>query len=161
MHIKLMSPAEEAPHTLARSVETRWHIMLTAVLLTASFLLAMLLSACAPSTATATLPPAETMAPTETGMPGETTMPGETSLPAAVALLAQQQMAAHLGVRAEDVEIISSEQVEWPDACLSLGGAAESCAQVVTPGWRVVVNVNGQPYEIHTDETGANIRVAP
>jgi hypothetical protein len=25
--------------------------------------------------------------------------------------------------------------MEWPDSCLGLGGADESCAQVMTPGW--------------------------
>jgi hypothetical protein len=34
------------------------------------------------------------------------------------------------------------------------------CAQVLTPGYRVVLEVNGERYEYHTDEAGANIQLA-
>jgi hypothetical protein len=54
--------------------------------------------------------------------------------------------------------VITLEQREWSDSCLELGQANESCALVVTPGFLVVLEVNGQQFEFHTDQTGTNIR---
>lgn len=86
---------------------------------------------------------------------------GDTSvLPPEVVLAAQQWLANELGVQVEEIEILRTEQVEWPDACLGLGGPDEVCAQVITPGWRAIFLVNGQEYEVRTDETGAVFRLA-
>src|SRR5690606_444160 len=34
------------------------------------------------------------------------------------------------------------------------------CAAVITPGYRVVVEANGEQYEYHTDITGSNVQLA-
>lgn len=74
---------------------------------------------------------------------------------------AQQWLADELGVPVEEVEIVSSEEVEWSDSCLGLGGPAESCAAVITPGWQVILLVDGTEYEVRTDEAGSQYRLAP
>jgi hypothetical protein len=51
------------------------------------------------------------------------------------------------------IEIVSVEPVDWPDACLGLAGPDEACAQVITPGLRVVLSARGRQYEYHTDLT--------
>lgn len=79
-------------------------------------------------------------------------------LPTAAVLEAQQALATQLGVTAAEIEVVETEQVEWPDACLGLPQEGEMCAQVITPGWRAVFEVNGERYVVHTDETGNNIR---
>lgn len=84
--------------------------------------------------------------------------PGD--LPAAAVLEAQQWLADELGVTTADIEIVESEQVDWSDACLGLGGPEEACAAVVTPGWRVELEVNGETYELRTNEDGTQIRMA-
>lgn len=89
-------------------------------------------------------------------MPESTQQPGD--LPPAAALEAQRALAERLGLSTDEVAIVSTEQMEWSDSCLGLGGPAESCAQVITPGWLVVFEANDQQHEAHTDETGANIR---
>ena len=81
-------------------------------------------------------------------------------VPAAAVLEAQNWVATQLNTAVEQVELISVEQTEWTDSCLGLGQANESCAQVITPGWRAVFVVNGQEYEVRTDETGSVIRSA-
>jgi hypothetical protein len=73
---------------------------------------------------------------------------------------AQRVLAEQLGVNADEIEHVMTEQVEWADACLELGEADEMCAQVITSGWRVTFNVNGEEYEVRTDETGGNVRIA-
>jgi putative lipoprotein len=41
-----------------------------------------------------------------------------------------------------------------------LGRPNESCLQAVTPGWQAVFEINGQRFEVRTDETGSVIRLA-
>ncbi len=80
-------------------------------------------------------------------------------LPDAV-IQAQQYLAEQFGVSVTEIQVLETEQVDWPDACLGLPDEGEVCAQVVTPGWRVLAEVNGQTYELRTDETGAEVRLA-
>jgi len=86
--------------------------------------------------------------------------PSATGLPPAAVLEAQKYLAEQLGVPIEQAQIGEIEQVDWSDSCLGLGGPAESCAQVITPGWRATFVVNGQAYEVRTDETGSAVRLA-
>ena len=76
------------------------------------------------------------------------------------AAAAQEYMVRELGVALGDVQVISSEKTEFTDSCLGLGRPEESCLQAMTPGWLIMLEVNGQPYEVHTDETGQQVRVA-
>lgn len=76
------------------------------------------------------------------------------------AAAAQEFLVGELGVALGDVQIVSSEATEFSDSCLGLGGPAESCLQVITPGWIVMADVAGQPYEVHVDGTGQQVRVA-
>jgi hypothetical protein len=71
---------------------------------------------------------------------------------------AQNFLSESLGVDVTQVEVVKVEDVEWPDACLGLPDEGEMCAQVVTPGYRITLEVNGQTYVLHTDESGVNIR---
>jgi hypothetical protein len=72
---------------------------------------------------------------------------------------AVRDLAASLGVEIDQAQIVRFEQTEWPDACLGLPQPDEVCAQAVTPGFLVVVEVNGQQFEVRTDETGTNVRI--
>jgi hypothetical protein len=87
-----------------------------------------------------------------------TALPGD--LPAA-ALEARRFLSDSLGVDFDQIRVVSAEPVEWPDACLGLPQADEACAEVITPGYNITLGVNGQTYEIHTDEQGVNIRQKP
>ena len=60
-----------------------------------------------------------------------------------------------------DVQVVSAEPTEFNDGCLGFGRPDESCIQVITPGWIVILDVGGQTYEAHTDETGQQVRLAP
>lgn len=79
-------------------------------------------------------------------------------LPPAAALEAQAWLAEQLDIDVTQVEMVDAEQIEWPDSCLGLGQANESCAAVITPGWSLLFEVEGQQYEVRTDETGTVIR---
>lgn len=72
----------------------------------------------------------------------------------------RQNLATQLNVTAAEVTIVNAEPVDWPDACLGLTGAGEICAAVITPGYQVTLEVNGEQYTYHTDLSGENSRLA-
>lgn len=83
---------------------------------------------------------------------------GSENIPPLAAVKAREALAKELGIGIDKVEIISQQQTEWMDSCLGLGGAAESCLQVIVPGWRVELAVDGKRIIAHTDELGDAIR---
>jgi hypothetical protein len=61
-------------------------------------------------------------------------------------------LAQRLGVAEEEIAVKSLEGMQWPDTSLGCPQPGMMYAQVVTPGYRVVLEVDGQVYEAHTDE---------
>ena len=96
-------------------------------------------------------PSAEPSAEPAAGM-AEADMP-----PAALAM--RQVLAQQMGVDPADVAVLEAEPVDWPDSCLGAGGPEEMCAAVITPGYRIVLEVNGDQYVYHTNEDGSYYRL--
>ena len=59
-----------------------------------------------------------------------------------------QFLTQQFNAASNSIESITLSDVDWPDSCLGMGGANESCAAVITPGWRVTARVNGQEYTL-------------
>ena len=93
-------------------------------------------------------------------LPEEGDVPADMAADTAAAA-AQEFVAAELDVALGDVQVVSVEPTEFNDGCLGFGRPDESCIQVITPGWIVILDVGGQTYEAHTDETGQQVRLAP
>lgn len=72
---------------------------------------------------------------------------------AAVAALSEQ-----LGTAPELVAVRRYESVEWPDSCLGAPAEGEACAQALTPGWLVILQVDDQEYVLRTDSLGTQVR---
>ena len=85
----------------------------------------------------------------------------EDALPPDVALTVQNRVSELLAVPAQNIQIQNMEKMDWPDSCLGLPEAEEVCAEVITPGWSLTFNVNGQEYRFRIDETGTVIRQEP
>jgi hypothetical protein len=68
-------------------------------------------------------------------------------------------LAAKTGISATDILLKSAEAVDWPDACLGLAKPDEACAQVLTPGYRVILSASLQNYEFHTNRSGTLVRL--
>jgi len=49
---------------------------------------------------------------------------------------------------------VSQDEMTWRDSCLGCPKTGESCTQVLTPGYRVVLRVADATYEYHTDLGG-------
>jgi hypothetical protein len=110
----------------------------------AALILVLVLAACSP----ASIP--------DTG--GEST---PDNLPPLVVMEAITQLSQELNVSMEVVEVIELEQVDWPDACLGIPMEGQACAQVITPGFRVVLDVNGQQYEFRSNQDGTLLMQVP
>ncbi|MEK7327989.1 MAG: hypothetical protein AAB217_22320 [Chloroflexota bacterium] len=90
--------------------------------------------------------------------PPPTSTPAPTSTPVELTpaqLAAIQLLADALGVPVSEIKVVSAEAVEWPDSCLGISRPNIRCAHVITPGFRVVLEANGEQYEYHTDEDGS------
>jgi hypothetical protein len=53
-----------------------------------------------------------------------------------------------------EVVLVSSEYVDWPDTSLGNPTGEMFYAQVITPGFQIVLASGGQQYEYHTDTAG-------
>jgi hypothetical protein len=84
---------------------------------------------------------------------------GGADLPDDVATAAKEALSAETDVSVEKIEVVEAEEREWPNACLGLAEEGEACAQVITPGWRVTLRVDGETYVLRTDEEGTAVRV--
>jgi len=68
-----------------------------------------------------------------------------------VVRLAQEDLARRLGLAVDRIQLLSVEAVQWSDASLGCPQPGMMYAQVITPGFRVVLEGKGQAYEYHTD----------
>jgi len=68
-----------------------------------------------------------------------------------------QALSAQLGIERGLIQVNSTKEVNWPDACLGNPSAGAMCAQVVTPGYLILLNANGQSYEFHTNRDGTSL----
>lgn len=70
---------------------------------------------------------------------------------------AVRTLAERLNIDAKTIDVVSNEPTEWPNACLGVEKPDVLCAQVITPGFKVLLMANGTQYEYHTDTTGTAI----
>ena len=80
------------------------------------------------------------------------------ALPPEVAQNILNQISQLLGVPVESIQVQTVEKTEWPDSCLGLGQANESCLQAMTPGWLLVFNIDGQELRFRANDTGTVVR---
>ena len=74
-------------------------------------------------------------------------LPGsEEALAAATADLVEQS-----GVPAAEIKLVSMEEQQWSDTSLGCPQEGFMYAQVITPGYLIVLEAQGQTYEYHTD----------
>ena len=80
-------------------------------------------------------------------------------VPPIAVVKAREAVAAVFDMRASSIGVESYERAVWQDSCLGLGGPAESCLAALHPGWLVMLDVDGDIYEVRTDETGDIVRI--
>lgn len=70
-----------------------------------------------------------------------------------------QVLGARLGLQPEDLIVVEAAESLWPNACLGFPSDGEICAEVLTPGYAVILEVDGLLYSFRTDETLERIRL--
>lgn len=124
-------------------------------------LIVTILAACASGpgapvqTGQPTNPPAS---PTETPVP-PTPVETEAPLPEA-AVAARQALADMLKIDPGQITVANITQQDFSDSCLGLGGPAESCLQVITPGYAVEMTAGDMSYTFHASTDGSVVRLA-
>lgn len=70
----------------------------------------------------------------------------------AIATNAATSLAEELGIEASQVSITAMDSVEWPDASLGCPEEGMMYASVLTSGYRIMLEVDGESYEYHSDD---------
>jgi hypothetical protein len=107
-----------------------------------------------PGAAPPAITPFESAAPSPTaGSPGpavSTTVPPE-AVP--VVERAKQEAAARASVPVSQIQVISIARVAWPDSSLGCPQPGQMYSQIVTPGYKIILQAGNATVEYHTDLT--------
>lgn len=106
-------------------------------------LIILMLAACSPQAQATELPPV---------IEDQATQLSEDLTPAQQAAISR--LAQNLGLTEDQIGIVSTDAVEWPNSCLGISVDDTACAEVITPGYRVILDVNGNQVEYRTNEDG-------
>lgn len=79
--------------------------------------------------------------------------------PPEVEEVAMLELSLKTAISVEDMEVVGAERREWPDACLGLAEPDEQCAEMITPGWALTIEAEGQTYVVRTDDVGLEVRI--
>jgi len=94
-----------------------------------------------------------TSTPTPTGRPAVTEPMGSmTPAEARVLEMAKQELAQRTGADPSEIVVQRIEPVDWRDSSLGCPAPGKAYAQVITPGFRVVLEIQGRSYELHSDQ---------
>jgi hypothetical protein len=90
-------------------------------------------------------------------LPAEGSTPPAASggTPAALTTRAVADLSKELGIPVANIKVASTETMEWPDAGLGCPEPGMSYVQVITPGYRIVLQVGDTLYEYHTGDGDA------
>jgi hypothetical protein len=126
---------------------------LLALLLALSFL-----TACASTATPGYPPPASTQVPPTQGVPypPPTASPTEAT-PTAAQAAAIQALSQKYNIPVDQIKVVSTEAVTWPNGCLGVVLPGVMCTDVVTDGFRIMLEANGQQYEFHTNLDGSSV----
>ena len=62
-----------------------------------------------------------------------------------------------LGVNSNEIQVVSSERVNWPSTALGCPEPGTAYTTVIVSGWKFVLAHGGQTYVFHANETGSNV----
>jgi len=122
-------------------------------------LLVSILAACAQTATPGGYPPPASTPVTPTQVatnPPPTMEPTQPSATAAEAA-AVQALSQKYNIPADQIRVISSEPVTWPNGCLGVVLPGVMCTDVITDGYRIIMEAKGQQYEFHTNLDGSSV----
>jgi hypothetical protein len=125
----------------------------------------LLLTACGPTTSVSTSPAeatletvvVSTLASSSTFTPEpnlSTSVPTDSENAAQKAAIAD--LAKKLNISSDQITVISTEPVTWPNGCLGIVLPGVMCTQSLVDGYKIILSANGKQYEYHTNLDGTS-----
>jgi len=114
------------------------------------FILTLLMTSCAPPTPAGDDQPSIIIEQPTQGTSDMT--------PAQIAALTY--LSRTLNLSADQITLISTEAVMWPDGCLGVQRMGMMCTEAVVDGFKMIFEADGKEYEVHTNETGSSVVLA-
>ncbi|WP_322802571.1 hypothetical protein [Thermoflexus sp.] len=74
---------------------------------------------------------------------------------------ARKDLAARIGVQEEEIRVVEAQAVTWPDSSLGCPERGRMYAQVLTPGYRIVLEIGGTRYAYHAGREGSPFLCPP
>lgn len=71
----------------------------------------------------------------------------------------RQFLAELMSVKPITIKVIDYSARDWPDGCLGIAEKDISCIQVITPGYLVKLELDGQTYNLRTNTSGTLIKL--
>jgi hypothetical protein len=149
----------------------RGEIMRWMVVITSMMLLLASLAGCSPAgveTQTATPSPPATHTPTSPALPTETVQPAETATPTEVEKMstpdakppytpalqnliekAREDLAQRLSPPVSQIYLVDAQEVFWPNSSLGCPEPGMVYAEVITPGYLIILSAGDREYEYH------------
>ena len=62
-----------------------------------------------------------------------------------------------LNVPADQIAVVSTDAVTWPNGCIGIQRMGVMCTQNQVPGFKIVLQANGGQYEFHTNQDGSSV----
>jgi len=81
--------------------------------------------------------------------------PSNSSIPRGAEMvveLAKEDLAKRKGIDAGKITVVAVEAVDWPDTSLGCPEPGMMYAQVITPGYKILLSYAGETYEYHSDK---------
>ncbi|MDP2768025.1 MAG: hypothetical protein Q8O41_11375 [Candidatus Methanoperedens sp.] len=65
--------------------------------------------------------------------------------------IAKKDLAGRLNIPVEEILLVKQEKVDWSDTSLGFPEDGMMYAQVITPGFRIILKAGDKLYEYHSD----------
>ncbi len=75
-------------------------------------------------------------------------------VPAALLHTLTEDLATRQSVSPTDIALVQAQAVNWPDSALGCPQPGMGYMQVITPGYRVVLQASGRQFSYHTNQRG-------
>jgi hypothetical protein len=69
-----------------------------------------------------------------------------------------KELSKKLGLKQDDIKVISIEEATWPDTSLGLPEKGMSYAQMLVEGYRIILSAGQKRFEVHTGNGIIKIR---
>lgn len=67
---------------------------------------------------------------------------------------ARRDLAARLGIELAEIRVVEARTVTWPDSSLGCPEPGRMYLQVLTPGYRIILEARGERYTYHAGRQG-------